>query len=127
MEPPIMKDGQDNSATVATEWKLLDPFGGVVAIEQTAIKALARINGYKPTVETLLAYEEQGWRIVPTPPNEDELVKALEAIANCDARSVGKADMCAHERYGYEHCENCLSDYALEALANYRARKGEQG
>lgn len=46
-------------------WQLINPQGQVVAVERTAIKALARIDGYKPTVEGLLGYEEAGWRVVP--------------------------------------------------------------
>lgn len=50
------------------EWHLVNPAGEVVAVEKTAVKALARINGYKPSVEGLLGYEELGWRIQPAMP-----------------------------------------------------------
>lgn len=44
-------------------WNLIDPEGAVRATEDSCIKAWARINGYKPTVEGLLGYEQQGWRV----------------------------------------------------------------
>jgi hypothetical protein len=68
-------------------WNVLDPTGNVVASETDAIRGWARIAGsYKPTVEGLLGFHDQGWRVlpkVPPPaqpavpdaigPNEDEL------------------------------------------------------
>ena len=51
-------------------WHVIDPFGKIVATEKDAIRGWARIQGYKPTVESLLGFQEQGWRVVPTsPPN----------------------------------------------------------
>jgi hypothetical protein len=41
---------------------------------------------------------------------------ALQAIANGDARCIRKVDKCQHGQYGYEHCENCLTEYAEQAL-----------
>lgn len=46
-------------------WVLITPEGRIAASEKTLVKALARINGYKPTVEGLLGYEEKGWRVRP--------------------------------------------------------------
>ena len=47
-------------------WQLINPAGQVIAIDGSSIRAWARIGGYKPTVENLLANEEAGWRVVPT-------------------------------------------------------------
>lgn len=44
-------------------WALIAPNGEVRARERTQIRAWARLGGYKPTVENLLALEEQGWRV----------------------------------------------------------------
>ena len=49
-------------------WNVIDPTGKIVATEANAIRGWARIQGYKPTVEVLLAFHEQGWRVVPTIP-----------------------------------------------------------
>ena len=49
-------------------WNVIDPFGKIVATEKDAIRGWARIQGYKPTVESLLGFQEQGWRVVPASP-----------------------------------------------------------
>jgi len=49
-------------------WTLYTPLGDVAATETTCIRAWARIQGYKPTVEGLLAFEEKGWRVVQGAP-----------------------------------------------------------
>jgi len=47
-------------------WNVIDPSGNVVASETDAIRGWARIAGsYKPTVEGLLGFHEQGWRVLP--------------------------------------------------------------
>ena len=52
-------------------WDVIDPAGNIVASETDAIRGWARIAGsYKPTVEGLLGFHDQGWRVLPkvTPP-----------------------------------------------------------
>jgi hypothetical protein len=52
-------------------WNVVDPAGNIVASETDAIRGWARIAGsYKPTVEGLLGFHDQGWRVLPkvTPP-----------------------------------------------------------
>jgi len=52
-------------------WNVIDPSGNIVASETDAIRGWARIAGsYKLTVEGLLGFHEQGWRVLPkvTPP-----------------------------------------------------------
>lgn len=49
-------------------WNVIDPLGKVVATETNAVRGWARIDGYKPTVEGLLGFHEQGWRVVPATP-----------------------------------------------------------
>jgi len=49
-------------------WNVVDPTGKIVATEKNAIRGWARLEGYKPTVEGLLGFHEQGWRVVPTTP-----------------------------------------------------------
>lgn len=46
-------------------WHLIDPTGAIAATECSCIRAWSRIDGYKPTVEGLLGYEEAGWRVAP--------------------------------------------------------------
>jgi hypothetical protein len=56
-------------------WNVIDPAGNVVASETDAIRGWARIAGsYKPTVEGLLGFHEQGWRVLPkvTPPMPEQ-------------------------------------------------------
>lgn len=47
------------------QWNLLYPDGSIAATESSCIKAWARINGYKPTIENLLGWEQMGYRVVP--------------------------------------------------------------
>ena len=49
-------------------WNVIDPTGKIVATEMNSVRGWARIEGYKPTVEGLLGFHEQGWRVVPTTP-----------------------------------------------------------
>ena len=52
-------------------WNVIDPAGNIVASETDAIRGWARVAGsYKPTVEGLLGFHDQGWRVLPkvTPP-----------------------------------------------------------
>ena len=56
-------------------WNVIDPAGNVVASETDAIRGWARIAGsYKPTVEGLLGFHDQGWRVLPkvTPPMPEQ-------------------------------------------------------
>ena len=47
-------------------WNVIDPAGNSVASETNAIRGWARIAGsYKPTVEGLLGFHDQGWRVLP--------------------------------------------------------------
>jgi hypothetical protein len=47
-------------------WNVIDPSGNIVASETDAIRGWARIAGsYKPTVEGLLGFHDQGWRVLP--------------------------------------------------------------
>ena len=47
-------------------WNVIDPAGNIVASETDAIRGWARIAGsYKPTVEGLLGFHDQGWRVLP--------------------------------------------------------------
>ena len=52
----------------STNWHVIDPTGNVVATEKDAIHGWARLGGFKPTLEVLLAHHESGWRVVPAPP-----------------------------------------------------------
>ena len=55
-------------------WNVVDPTGKIVATEMNSVRGWARIEGYKPTVEGLLGFHEQGWRVVPTTPPQREWV-----------------------------------------------------
>ena len=47
-------------------WNVIDPAGNIVDTETNAIRGWARIPGsYKPTVEGLLGFHDQGWRVLP--------------------------------------------------------------
>lgn len=62
-------------------WNVIDPLGKVVATETNAVRGWARIDGYKPTVEGLLGFHEQGWRVVPAapqPPAQREWVRLTD-------------------------------------------------
>jgi hypothetical protein len=72
-------------------WDVIDPAGNIVASETDAIRGWARIAGsYKPTVEGLLGFHDQGWRVLPkvTPPAAkrqwtgltDEEIESLDCV-----------------------------------------------
>ncbi|MBU9679740.1 hypothetical protein KTF37_23130 [Burkholderia multivorans] len=81
---PVCRQHVAQSASPAADgvrWNLVNPQGEVVAVETTCVKAWARVSGYKPTVEGLLGYEEQGWRVLPVAPQPaqaDAQRKALQ-------------------------------------------------
>lgn len=47
-------------------WDVINPQGEIVATAKDAIHGWACIGGFKPTVEGLLGYHDQGWRVVPS-------------------------------------------------------------
>ena len=59
-------------------WNVVDPTGKIVATEMNSVRGWARIEGYKPTVEGLLGFHEQGWRVVPTTPPQRTWVGLTE-------------------------------------------------
>ena len=67
--PPQRKPEQEPVA-----WNVVDPTGKIVATEMNSVRGWARIEGYKKTVEGLLGFHEQGWRVVPTTPPQREWV-----------------------------------------------------
>ena len=75
-------------------WNVVDPTGKIVATEMNSVRGWARIEGYKPTVEGLLGFHEQGWRVVPTtPPRREWVGLTVKEIEWCfydanDARIV---------------------------------------
>ena len=68
----LEKSKQEQGETVA--WNVIDPSGNIVATEKDAIRGWARVEGYKPTVEGLLGFHEQGWRVLPAQQEQDEPV-----------------------------------------------------
>ena len=65
-------------------WNVIDPAGNIVASETDAIRGWARIAGsYKPTVEGLLGFHDQGWRVLPktTPPAAQRQCEGCDKIA----------------------------------------------
>lgn len=71
-------------------WNVIDPFGKIVATEKDAIRGWARIQGYKPTVESLLGFQEQGWRVVPAspPPPQRKPLTDDEFISMVDSAGI---------------------------------------
>ena len=63
-----IKEALAQSKQESTNWHVIDPTGNVVATEKDAIHGWARLGGFKPTLEVLLAHHESGWRVVPAPP-----------------------------------------------------------
>ena len=63
-----IKEALAQSEQESTNWHVIDPTGNVVATEKDAIHGWARLGGFKPTLEVLLAHHESGWRVVPAPP-----------------------------------------------------------
>jgi hypothetical protein len=64
-------------------WNVIDPAGNIVASETDAIRGWARIAGsYKPTVEGLLGFHGQGWRVLPkvTPPAQPAVPEGWKLV-----------------------------------------------
>ena len=64
---PVKPRGEATLAQHEPEyWNVISPAGSIVASETDAIRGWARIAGsYKPTVESLLGFHDQGWRVLP--------------------------------------------------------------
>ena len=64
--PAAIKAALAQPAQEPEYWNVIDPAGNIVATETNAIRGWARIPGsYKPTVEGLLGFHVQGWRVLP--------------------------------------------------------------
>lgn len=88
---------------------------GLIAI---ADPGLSNINVWQDLERIALLPSTRMVSVRPSLPHED-IVEALTSIANGEARATYKIDKCLHEKYGYEHCESCLHDFAREALNRY--------
>ena len=64
----VIKEALAQPQQEPVAWNVIDPTGKIVATEMNSVRGWARIEGYKPTVEGLLGFHEQGWRVVPTTP-----------------------------------------------------------
>jgi hypothetical protein len=64
----VIKEALAEPEQEPVAWNVIDPTGKIVATEMNSVRGWARIEGYKPTVEGLLGFHEQGWRVVPTTP-----------------------------------------------------------
>jgi hypothetical protein len=64
----VIKEALAQPEQEPVAWNVIDPTGKIVATEMNSVRGWARIEGYKPTVEGLLGFHEQGWRVVPTTP-----------------------------------------------------------
>ena len=91
---PIIKEALAQPEQEPVAWNVVDPTGKIVATEMNSVRGWARIEGYKPTVEGLLGFHEQGWRVVPTtPPRREWVGLTVKEIEWCfydanDARIV---------------------------------------
>jgi len=85
---PVAGDAVSDDAKeeASGEWVLLDPAGNERARESSCIHAWARIDGYKPTVEGLLGYQEAGWRVIPVALDEESFVR--EKLAKLLAETI---------------------------------------
>jgi hypothetical protein len=89
----VIKEALAQPEQEPVAWNVIDPTGKIVATEMNSVRGWARIEGYKPTVEGLLGFHEQGWRVVPTTPpqrtwvglTDEDYIKALEL---CDFDKV---------------------------------------
>ena len=67
-------------------WSVINPEGQVVATAKDAIHGWACLGGFKPTLEGLLGFHDQGWRVVPStaPPQRkpltDQQIEALDTL-----------------------------------------------
>lgn len=69
-------------------------------------------------------------RATTKPCDCDGLVNALEKIISGDCRKFKdsrhyKASQCVHGKYAHEDCENCISEFCQQALAEHRNKEVE--
>ena len=74
----VIKEALAQPEQEPVAWNVVDPTGKIVATEMNSVRGWARIEGYKPTVEGLLGFHEQGWRVVPTTPPQRTWVGLTE-------------------------------------------------
>ena len=74
LPPSAIREALAQPEQEPVAWNVVDPTGKIVATEMNSVRGWARIEGYKPTVEGLLGFHEQGWRVVPTTPPQREWV-----------------------------------------------------
>ena len=56
----VIKEALAQPEQEPVAWNVVDPTGKIVATEMNSVRGWARIEGYKPTVEGLLGFHEQG-------------------------------------------------------------------
>ena len=86
----VIKEALAQPEQEPVAWNVVDPTGKIVATEMNSVRGWARIEGYKPTVEGLLGFHEQGWRVVPTTPpqrtwvglTDEEISELIRATHN---------------------------------------------
>ena len=78
----VIKEALAQPEQEPVAWNVIDPTGKIVATEMNSVRGWARIEGYKPTVEGLLGFHEQGWRVVPTTSPQREWVGLTEEDRN---------------------------------------------
>ena len=99
----VIKEALAQPEQEPVAWNVVDPTGKIVATEMNSVRGWARIEGYKPTVEGLLGFHEQGWRVVPTTPPQRTWVgltdEEIDAIYEQHHNQYGE---CESVNFGYE-------------------------
>ena len=91
----VIKEALAQPEQEPVAWNVIDPTGKIVATEMNSVRGWARIEGYKPTVEGLLGFHEQGWRVVPTTPPQRTWV----GLTDEDKVSFWKADQMTQKEW----------------------------
>ena len=91
----VIKEALAEPEQEPVAWNVVDPTGKIVATEMNSVRGWARIEGYKPTVEGLLGFHEQGWRVVPTTPPQRTWV----GLTDEDKVSFWKADQMTQKEW----------------------------
>ncbi len=108
-------------------WGLINPQGQVVAIEKDAIRAWARIAGFKPTLEACLGFHELGWRVMPASRDKARLDFLQRVGATVELMNMPIGGLMGFRVGGWRDAVNCELRRAIDIAMDLRQREDGNG
>jgi tetratricopeptide (TPR) repeat protein len=109
-------------------WNVIDPAGNIVASETDAIRGWARIAGsYKPTVEGLLGFHDQGWRVLPkvAPPAAQPAQEPVREALKLALEALESGEKMQYGRVGWIEYDSFLVKEAITAIKEALAQPAD--